>query len=357
MEDLFKALGIFQQGVQEAAISKGIADATEAVSQIQSRTDLETEQKIQAQKLVTNRLMASLSGAGASASRIQSAAAGLMPELPQNSKDAFALAQQTGDQYYMKMAKDMQSFENAEQRNREAFDASEAEKQRAFLMRMKAVEQGKGGAKLSPLDEAVDQENAKRLIDYKPEAFASGFTLMDQARTELASIQNDMLSGGIPGRIAGALPGTVTSRIGSTVQAAVQDQLRPIYGSQFTEKEGERFFRSIFDPADPTGSLQRMDIFMKRMDMADKTMRSMREYAQQYGTTKGFQSPDGYELLKEMQKLKVSTRGGKQDGGMIDVKGAAGGKRQSTTSAPSQAVDPMLQQKAREILKKRREGM
>jgi hypothetical protein len=173
MEDLFKALGVFQQGVQEAAIAKGINDATTVVDQLRNNVEMDTQQKITAQKQVANQLMAQLSAAGAPASRIQSAAAGLMPEMPQTSRDAFALAQQTGDPYYMKMAKDMQGFEQApqmEQMSRQqSFQSTEAEKDRAFRWQLAMAELGKTTAKEKKAGEVSFDVNVKQAKQFLSE--------------------------------------------------------------------------------------------------------------------------------------------------------------------------------------------
>lgn len=177
MEDLFKALGLFQQGVQEAAIAKGINDATTVVDQLRNNVEMDTQQKIAAQKQIANQLMAQLSAAGAPASRIQSAAAGLMPEMPQTSRDAFALAQQTGDPYYMKMAKDMQGFEGEPQ-----------EQQRSFLSQQNALDRAlqrelAGLRAMGTMGEATakaEQEKQKLAIP--------GFRLTNDAQAREADI-------------------------------------------------------------------------------------------------------------------------------------------------------------------------
>jgi hypothetical protein len=79
MQDLFQALQMFQQGVQQAAIYDGVNNATAQMQQIQQSAVDEGQKRQQFQQLA-NQTALRLTGAGANGSQIQSAFNAINPQ-------------------------------------------------------------------------------------------------------------------------------------------------------------------------------------------------------------------------------------------------------------------------------------
>lgn len=133
LDDLYKALGVFQEGMQQFAITQGVNQATQAVDQL-NQAGLSELQKRQEQQKIAQQLAMRMTQAGANASQIQTAVGAIGPTPIKDSNDAYQQAVATGDKDLMKMAKDMQGFENKpgmdKQDDQQSFLASESAKER-----------------------------------------------------------------------------------------------------------------------------------------------------------------------------------------------------------------------------------
>ena len=112
MNDLFQALSMFTDGMQQLAVTKGIQNATAAVDQL-NQSGLDELQKRQQQQTLAKQLSLQLLGAGANAQQVQQAYSAVAPQAITSSGEAYQQAVQTGDKGLMSMAKDMQKFEEA----------------------------------------------------------------------------------------------------------------------------------------------------------------------------------------------------------------------------------------------------
>lgn len=139
MDDLYKALGMFQQGVQQYAISSGVADATKAIDDL-NKQNLDFFAKRNAQQQIAQQAAMQLMGAGANASQVQSAMAALAPQQIKDSNDLYAQALQTGNQDLAKTATNLQNFENARADKQMAMQERMGDKQIAAQKEMKRWE-------------------------------------------------------------------------------------------------------------------------------------------------------------------------------------------------------------------------
>lgn len=129
MDDLMKAFGAFNQGLQSLAINTGINNATQKVDEINNSL-MSALEKRQAQSQLADQLALQLTGMGANASQVQQAFTSIAPPQIKDSQDAYQQALVSGDKDLLGMAKNMQSFERANQEelqnDQQKFQASES---------------------------------------------------------------------------------------------------------------------------------------------------------------------------------------------------------------------------------------
>lgn len=111
MDDLFKSLAMFQDGMQQLAVTAGVKNAADQVQQVNMSMNDELEKR-KAQGQIAQQLGMQLSAIGAPVSQIQQAVGTIAPPQIKNANDAYNQALQTSDPGMMKMAKDMSAFEN-----------------------------------------------------------------------------------------------------------------------------------------------------------------------------------------------------------------------------------------------------
>lgn len=114
MDDLFKSVSLFRDGVQQLAITAGVKNAADQVQQVNMSMNDELEKR-KAQGQIAQQLGMQLSAIGAPVSQIQQAVGTIAPPQIKNANDAYNQALQTSDPGMMKMAKDMSAFENKPQ--------------------------------------------------------------------------------------------------------------------------------------------------------------------------------------------------------------------------------------------------
>jgi len=100
--------------------------------------------------------------------------------------------------------------------------------------------------------------------------------------------------GATSGPVAGMIPDTIIrSRADAmnAAQTAIQSQLRAIYGAQFTAKEGERFFKTVFDPyATEKENIDRLNKLQASLDRAINAKMEMSAWLDKHDTFQGFPS-------------------------------------------------------------------
>jgi len=79
MQDLYQALQMFQQGVQQAAVSTAVNDATRQMQEL-NQANIDEGQKRQALQQLSNQTALRLTGAGANGTQIQSAFNAIAPQ-------------------------------------------------------------------------------------------------------------------------------------------------------------------------------------------------------------------------------------------------------------------------------------
>jgi hypothetical protein len=105
----------------------------------------------------------------------------------------------------------------------------------------------KAPTKVSQLQKALDTRMIKSL-----ETLPTDVANYENSKTQITKALDILKEswGATSGLVAGMIPDKwVRSRADAmnAVQTALQTQLRAIYGAQFTQKEGERFFKTAFD--------------------------------------------------------------------------------------------------------------
>lgn len=158
-DDLYKALGTFQEGAKNLAITQGINDATAQVDAL-NQQNMSLLQKRQAQQSLAQNLALQLTKAGASQSQIQTAFGAVAPPAIKDANEAYQQAVATGDQEMLGMAKGMQQFErhNQEflQNDQQEFLGGEGDKNRANAYQIASMRTDAQASKgLKPVPTAV----------------------------------------------------------------------------------------------------------------------------------------------------------------------------------------------------------
>lgn len=184
LDDLYKSLSMFQDGMQKLAINQGIQGATSQVEQLNSQMMSEMEKR-QAQTQIAKNLSLQLTQAGANGQQIQTAMGAIAPPTIANSADAYNQAVATNDPGLMKMAKDMQGFEE-----KPKLDQLNATGQNA-----KDVANINGAWHMKAAQMAANQKlelrNQKKPI---PTPLMEKITALDDQLTELSALRGSMAS-------------------------------------------------------------------------------------------------------------------------------------------------------------------
>lgn len=172
-DELFKAFGMFQQGLQQYATSSAIGDAADQVRQLNSQTtnELERRQKVSE---VGNNLALHLNAIGAPAGQIASTMQSIMPSQIKDANDLYLQGAMLGDKgkQLSAMAPEAQKFQmRPDLAKIEASNAGDMAKQRLMgqqaidLERLKASERGPAEAKAGDISFATNVEMANTYLD------------------------------------------------------------------------------------------------------------------------------------------------------------------------------------------------
>lgn len=172
------------------------------------------------------------------------------------------------------------------------------------------VERGKAGGKA--LDEAFAKEYATSLnaIGDVPRQLAN----MRQVIANLSDPSKN-LSGPVLGMMPDALlkftnPEAVNTR--QLLEEVVQRGLRPILGAQFTENEGERLIKRMYDPGLPEkDNLMRVQRLAAQMEIAYANKVDAMRYFDQKGTLMGWQGK--LPTIADFEAIGSGSKGGQSD--------------------------------------------
>lgn len=184
MDELFKAMSIFQSGLEKLAITNGISSASQQVEQL-NQQGLNELEKRQARAQIANDLQMKMARIGAPASQIQAAVGGIMPQPIQNAQDAYYQALQTGSPELMKIANNGQAFENKAKTDQMAFQAGENAKDRNLQRELTGMRADKkmGDAEMQKIFQIGNQFEEKSSDMFK------GYNLANTA-TQLLNSNN-----------------------------------------------------------------------------------------------------------------------------------------------------------------------
>ena len=134
---------------------------------------------------------------------------------------------------------------------------------------------------------------------------AQGLAMLKKSYNDLAS-GNDRLSGPVVGSIesipyVGRGLGDVvlpqSSQVRSSIEWVVQNSLRPILGSQFTENEGLRLLERVYNPRwEEWRNARNLKYLITQLDAAYQNKVNMANYYQKHGTLYGFQGITQYKI-------------------------------------------------------------
>ena len=150
----------------------------------------------------------------------------------------------------------------------------------------------KAPTKVSQLQKALDTRMIKSL-----ETLPTDVANYENSKTQINKALDKLKEswGATSGPVAGMIPDKwVRSRADAmnAVQTAIQSQLRAIYGAQFTKEEGERFFKTAFDPyASEKENIDRLIKLQAAFDRAINAKKEMSAWIEAgHDTFQGFPS-------------------------------------------------------------------
>ena len=187
MDNFFKGLSVFQDGMQQLAVNQGIMGATEQVNAINSSM-MEEMQKRQAKQQLASQLALQLTGIGAAPHQVATAMGAIGPAPIRDSNDAYQQAVASGDQSLMGFAKDMQQFENKPKN--ELLDKTqgfEAEQKRLDRQNALDIAKSKNDKRMTDTELSVVREQSK-LFEQHSEKYRG---IRDNANSALTLLQSD----------------------------------------------------------------------------------------------------------------------------------------------------------------------
>ena len=175
MDDMFKAMQMFDTGVKKLAVSSAINDAASQVDQL-NQQQMGLLEKRQAQTQLGNSLAMRLAGLDADPTQIQSAVGAVAPPPVKDSTDLYNLGVAQGDEKAVSLASKMQSFENKPkldlQNDQQSFLSAEKDKELASAEKIAGLKANKADANTIEKQfqelgkEAVNPSNRKTMGRY-----------------------------------------------------------------------------------------------------------------------------------------------------------------------------------------------
>ncbi len=181
--------------------------------------------------------------------------------------------------------------------------ADEAERQRKFQAdqkekdrRAKADAAKKSGKGLTPGQKAIDVKVGQQYADYVAGGGAAraqaGISELEKEANKLRGRQygiGDKIIGAIPFKSARDFLDPEIAAIQDRYESVVQEQLKPILGSQFAAKEAEQFFQRNYNPRlSPQENASRMDREIAKYKSAANDAQSAFQFFEKNGTLQGF---------------------------------------------------------------------
>ncbi len=250
-DELFKAFGAFNQGLQSYAISSALKDATSQVNQLNAQAIKDTEKNAQLQAL-GNQLALQLGGLGAPVSQIQSAVGAILPQQDATIQQGL-LSPYAPNQDRAKAAWEMQ--QQAEERQlarREQMQLNAEGRQEARMNRLMDRRADVKEQTLKPIPTKQQDELINAQV---------GLSDLNDIRTQVTAIQNSV------GPIAARNP----LRQFIPDQAAFEMQVNRMFdayrvavtGAAASEKEMEALRKSTLQSTDT------LPVFLKKLERAE----------------------------------------------------------------------------------------
>lgn len=259
--ELFQALQMFNQGVQQAATTSAINDATAAVGQIHSQIQNEGQQR-QALDQLSKQLALRLTGVGAPAAAIQQAMQAVGPKQYGSVAEMQMDAALTGNPYLKSTAKSLQDQATQASKQMKLFEHG--------LDMDKLNAQGMNSLQLQMLKSQADKQAASKItadelgkLNAVDEQLNFGRDLLKRMQGGEAAIPGASFVGPFSGR---------TDTVLNPEKAAFQADLgrffdayrQAVTGAGASEKEIERLETRMPQPTDTAGVFKRkMEYLLK----------------------------------------------------------------------------------------------
>jgi len=149
---------------------------------------------------------------------------------------------------------------------------------------------------MTPMGKAVDEKFAQSYVDWK----AGGNVNAARNITQISGVLQSIASGQqVSGPVLGLIPGFVQAFTNpnavdaqENVAGVVQQSMKEIMGTQFTEKEGAQLIARAFNPQlQPEVNARRLAMLMEQLKGQAKAKQSMVDYIDLNGTLTGYIGP------------------------------------------------------------------
>lgn len=187
----------------------------------------------------------------------------------------------------------------------------------AELEKAQIQKAGKGAPRASVAQDAIDRNYAQQYVEYNAlggySSTQKGIQELEEAISELKKYEKDTF--GVTGKWTAITPDLLSSKreeIRAKIEAAVQNTLKPILGSQFAMREGEQVLRRAFDPKqEESVNIDRATKELQRLKERAEAAEATKNYYEKYGTLRGYVAPSGaqpkQEAPSETKREAVST--------------------------------------------------
>ena len=149
---------------------------------------------------------------------------------------------------------------------------------------------------MTPMGKAVDENFAQAYVDWK----AGGNVNAARNITQISGVLQSIASGQqVSGPVLGLIPGFVQAFTNpnavdaqENVAGVVQQSMKEVMGTQFTEKEGSQMIARAFNPQlEPEVNARRLAMLMEQLKGQAKAKQSMVDYIDLNGTLTGYIGP------------------------------------------------------------------
>lgn len=316
IDQLMAAFGAFGQAAKEYGATKGIEDATNAVTELKKNTELTLQQRLAAQSQITNQLQAGLAGLGAPQTQIAAAVGALAPPKIESAADAMRLANTSTDpmerESLLKEANSRAKLEGelnlaikAPEMKAQASIDKARDKNKAYADWLFSTKAGTAPA-LPAEAEAYAKEVASDVSKFSPEKTMVAIDNLEQVANKFKA---GSFSTGLLGKAKAAVGMETEERQALfQIKQAVLPQLKETFGANPSERELLTFLESRIDFAAPKETEQGLRDMASLARVAVENKSALQSHLAAGGGLRSFIAPLPSDKMRAIMKEMKTSR-------------------------------------------------